>query len=382
MKKPIRPVVLSLMFLVLGACQQPPPQANASPEEAGSELQATVQEIQQAIQELENAIQPLLPQQLSGQNFALGQTNLSDTLTGLAGLRLESLLSIKSLDLYPLALSPLPRGKFECTGGNCNQVGPSNDWEVRFKQQATDPWNKLLADWDASTQGTPSPTVETHDPHDTQNTMETPTKAFFALDFGENGSNEGEATFTASWRPSTCVNGKYLSEPESLNLSGFLNHPNASQRLVDLTNLSFTTSTTRLSLAWNFGLLGQGNESDLHTQGQVAVNGTTTLGTCGSLLENFNASSGEVSIDLSTRNTSLHLSFRVTQVEENPVRIHIQGGVLRVGSKVVTFEGILDDPNNNCVPGENLTLHFAGGQTMDLETFLIQHMNVQPCQQP
>jgi len=252
---------------------------------------------------------------------------------------------------------------------------------MRFKQQATDPWNKLLADWDASTKGTPSPTVETHQPHNTQNTMETPTKAFFAVDFGENGSNEGEATFTARWRPSTCLSGKYLLEPESLELKGFLDHPNANQRLVDLTNLSFTTSTTRLSLAWNFSLLSQGNESALHTQGQVVVNGTTTPGTCGNLLENFNASSGEVSIDLSTPNTSLHLSFQVTQVEENPVRIHIQNGLLRVDSKVVTFEGILDDQNNNCVPGENLILHFAGGQTMTLETFLIQRMNAQPCNQ-
>jgi hypothetical protein len=250
---------------------------------------------------------------------------------------------------------------------------------MRFKQGDADPWNKLLADWNASTKGTPSPTVETHQPRDTQNTQEMPTKAFFAVDFGEDGSNEGETTFTARWRPSTCLSGKYLLEPESLNLKGFLDHPNRSQRLVDLADLSSTTSTSRLALAWDLSLLVQGNDSALHTRGQVAVNGSATPDTCGSLLETFNASSGEVSIDLSTRNKSFHLEFRVSRVEESPVRIYIQNGLLRVDSKVITFEGILDNKNNNCVPGENLTLHFAGGQTLSLEDFLIQQAGAQPC---
>lgn len=381
-----RSAILGLLVSALAACSQPPPSANASAEETSQTLQTLAQEIQQAIQqtiqEMENALRGLFPQQLAGQNLIPGQANLSNALENLTALRWENILSLRPLGLYPLATSSLPRGKIECVGGNCNQVGPSDDLELRFKDQVTDPWNKALADWNASTRGTPSATVETHQPHDTQNTLETPTKAFFAMDFGENGSNEGEATFTASWRPSTCLSGKYLLEPVSASLKGFMAHPTTSQRLLDLTNLSLTTSSTRLDLAWDLSLLVQGNDSALHTQGQVVINGTSTPGTCGSLLENFNASSGEVSFDLDTRTKSLHLSFQVTQVEEDPVRIHIQNGMLRVDSKVVTFEGILDDENNNCVPGENLTLHFAGGQNMSLETFLIQYMNAQRCSQP
>ncbi len=376
MRKLARFTGLGLIGLLLVACpMQPTPQANATPQETGQYLQALGEEIQQVIQELKNALKGFSPE-LSMQGLS------PNSLQSIPELRLEKLFSIQPLDIVPLATQNLPRGKIECIGGNCNQVGPSDDWELRFKQQATDPWNKLLADWDASTIGTPSPTVETHQPYSTQNTGETPTKAFFAVDFGENGSNEGQATFTARWRPSTCLSGKYLLEPESLSLQGFLDHPNGSQRLVDLAKLSITTSDTRLALDWNLSLLTQGNDSALHTQGQVVVNGTSTPGTCGSLLENFNASSGEVSIDLSTHNSSLHLSFRVTQVEESPLRIHIQDGLMRVNSKVVTFEGILDDANNNCIPGENLTLHFAGGQTMNLETFFTQHMGAQPCNEP
>ncbi|ADW21044.1 MULTISPECIES: hypothetical protein [Thermus] len=377
MRKLLGLVGLGILGLVLVACpQQPAPQANATPQETSQNLQALSTEIQQVIQELEDALQGLRPQQLSIQNLNL------NTLQALPDLRLESLFSIRPQDVVPLATQFLPRGKIECIGGDCNQVGLSDDLEIRFKQQTTDPWNKALADWDALNGGTPSPTVETHQPHDTQNILEAPTKAFFAVDFGENGSNEGEATFTASWRPSTCLNGKYLLEPVSLSLQGFLNHPTSSQRLVDLATLSLTTSSTRLGLEWNLSLLVQGNDSALHTQGQVVVNGSTTPGICGSLLENFNPSSGEVSLDLSTPTKSLHLEFRVTQVEENPMRIHIQNGLLRVDSKVVTFEGILDDQNNNCVPGENLTLHFAGGQAMSLEDFLTQYMGAQPCNQP
>lgn len=377
MRKPILFVGLGLLGLVLVACpQQPAPQPNATPQDTSQNLQDLSADIQQVIQELQNAFQGLLPQQLSPQNTTL------DPLKALPNLHLEDLFTIRPTDLVPLATSSLPRGQIQCEAGTCEPVGPSEDLEIRYRKQTTDPWNKALADWDASTKGTPSPTVETHQPQDTQNTLETPTGAFFAVDVGDNGSNEGEATFTANWRPSTCLNGKYLLEPVSLGLQGFLNHPTSSQRLVDLANLGLTTSSTRLGLEWNLSLLVQGNDSALHTQGQVVVNGSTTPGTCGSLLENFNASSGEVSIDLSTRTKSLHLEFRVTQVEENPVRIHIQNGLLRVDSKVVTFEGILDDQNNNCVPGENLTLHFAAGQTMSLEDFLIQHMGAQPCNQP
>lgn len=365
---------LGLLGLVLVACSpQPTPQANATPQETSQSLQALSAEIQQVFQELGNAFQELLPQQLSTLNLN------PNSLRTLSELQLDRLFPIQPLDITPLGTQSLPRGKMECVGSNCNEVGPSDDLELRFKKHSTDPWNKLLADWDYSTKGNPSPTVETHPRYNTQDTMETPTKAFFALDFGDNGSKEGEATFTAQWRPSTCLQGKYLFEPQSLGLTGFLDHPNRTQRLVDLRKLSYTSSASQQDLAWNLSLLVQGNDSALHTQGQMTVKGTATPGTCGSLQENFSPSSGQVSITLSTQNHSMSLSFTVPKVEDNPLRIHIQNGNLRVDGKVVTFEGIFDDQNKNCVPGENLTLHFASGQTMSLETFLIQHMGVRPC---
>jgi hypothetical protein len=249
---------------------------------------------------------------------------------------------------------------------------------MRF-QKADGTWNKLFADWDYSSKGASSPTVYVHNPSDTQSLWEMPTKAFGSLDLKEDGTNEGEATFQATWRPSTCLSGKYLTEPGNLSLTGFLQRPAGTGRLVDLPSLSLTTSASQLKLVWNLSLLTQGNDADLHTEGSIQINGSSTPGTCGSLLEKFNASSGEVDVKLDTRNHAAHLYFKITDWNENTGAITIQNGYLTVDGKTVTFAGVLDDANGNCVPGENLTLTFAGGQTMSLETYLIQKLGASPC---
>lgn len=372
------------LVLALVACstqqppqQQPPqqpPQATATPQEIATGLQSLASEIQQAIQEIQSTLEGVVPLQLANQGLGL------EDLKALPHLDLQKLLNTNLLHLTPLAAYDLPRGKIECTGQSCNPVGPSDDLEVRFRERSTDPWNKALADWNYSTKGAPSSTVWVHDPNNTRDTQEMPTKAFFALDLREDGTNQGEATFTARWRPSTCLSGNYLLEPENLSVQGFVDHPTQAGRLADLRKLNFTSSNTQVGLEWDLSLLVQGNTSGLATKGLIRALGTTTPGTCGSLLEKFDARSGEVDVELSTRNSSMRIAFTVTQVEEYPaVRFHLKNGYLRVDSKVVTFEGILDDQNNNCVPGENLTLRFAGGQTMSLEAFLIQHMGAQPC---
>lgn len=374
MKKSQRILWLGLVFVFAACSSQQSPQANATPQETASELQNLAAEVQQAIQEIQNAVTEVLPQQLASQGLHL------ESLQALARLDLQELLRPNPLHLTPLAASDLPRGRIECTGSSCDQVGSSDDLEVRFRERVTDPWNKALADWNYSTKGTSSPTVRVHDPYYIAYTQEMPTKAFFALDLKEDGTNQGEATFTARWRPSTCLSGKYLSEPENLSLQGFVDHPTQAGRLADLRKLNFTSSNTQVGLEWDLNLLVQGNASGLATKGFVRTLGTSTPGACGSLLEKFDARSGELDAELSTRNSSMRIAFKVTQVEETPsTRIHVQNGYLRVDSKVVTFEGILDDQNGNCVPGENLTLRFAGGQTMSLETFLIQHMGATPC---
>ncbi|WP_234554740.1 hypothetical protein [Thermus caliditerrae] len=359
------------LALVLSACPQQAPQANTTPEETSSYLQTVAQDIQQVLQDLQTALQGILP--LRVQSLQELKASLET---------LSRLPSLQSLGLEPLATSDLPRGKLECVGGICNQTGSSDDLEVRFKEQATDPWNLALADWNASRLGSPSSTVWVHTPSNTTDTQEMPTKAYFFLDLREDGAKEGEATLQAQWRPSTCLIGKYLFEPENFSLSGHLNHPSTAGRLVDLRKLAFTSSSTRLALEWDLSTLTEGGRSAMTTKGTLGVNGTTTPGTCGSLLENFDASTGDVNLELSTAHSSLRLAFKITQVEEEPFRIHLKDGYLQVDSKVVTFEGILDDQNDNCVPGENLVLHFAGGQNMTLEEFLIQYMGAQPCNQP
>jgi len=259
-------------------------------------------------------------------------------------------------------------------------VGSSDDLEMSF-QKPDGSWNKLFADWDYSSKGAPSPTVYVHNPYDQQGQylQEMPTKAFGSLDLGKNGTNEGEATLQATWRPSACLSDNYLTEPENLSLTGFLQRPAGTGRLVDLPSLSLTTSASQLKLVWELSLLTQGNDADLYTEGSIQIIGSSTPGTCGSLLEKFNASSGEVDVKLDTRNHTARLYFRITDWNENTGAITIQNGYLTIDNKTVSFAGVLDDANGNCVPGENLILTFAGGQTMSLEDYLIQQLGASPC---
>ena len=366
--------VLPLLF---AACTPPPPQANTTPEEAATGTQSALLEVQAEIQNLLAELDRIFSGSFTGLGLSAGAleplAQPGRWLTHPFG------LLARPLDLVPLATQGLPRGQFQCQAGNCSSTGSSDDLVIRYRAQETDPWNKALADWDYSTKGSSSPTVEAHLPGNTSDTNEVPTKAFFALDLGDDGSNQGEATLSARWRPSTCLPGKYLTEPESLRLQGFLDHPTGTARLVDLRTLEFTSSNTQVGLSWDLALNVTGNESALATRGGVTVNGSANPGTCGSLMETFSPTGGSLDVELSTRTHSLHLAFQVPRVEENPTRIHVQNGYLTVDGKTVTFDGILDDENGNCVPGENLTLRFANNQTMTLEAFLIQHMDARPC---
>jgi hypothetical protein len=374
----------SLLFLLTACPQTPaPPQSNTTPSEFSTALQNVGQDIQGTLSQINQELQQLLQGIPFGQFTPLGQ--------GLQILeqRLDPLIYLKQPLPRPQELlggilpqgvqTPLPRGKFACPyNSSCSQVDTSDDLEMRF-QKADGTWTKLFADWDYSSKGASSPPVYVHNPSDTQSLWEMPTKAFGSLDLKEDGTKEGEATFQATWRPSTCLSGKYLTEPGNLSLTGFLQRPAGTGRLVDLPSLSLTTSASQLKLVWNLSLLTQGNDADLHTEGFIQINGSSTPGTCGSLLEKFNASSGEVDVKLDTRNHAARLYFKITDWNENTGAITIQNGYLTVDGKTVTFAGVLDDANGNCVPGENLTLTFAGGQTMSLEDYLIQKLGASPC---
>ncbi|WP_027877816.1 hypothetical protein [Meiothermus cerbereus] len=355
------------------------PTPSATPGQLTANFRAVGQELEGTIQQLQQEFQGLLPQVgLSSQ----GLQPLVQKIDPLTYLQ-QPFPSFQSLlgNILPQAyLRDLPRGQVQCpNGGSCTLAGSSDDLEIRYQKGSA--WNKLLVDWNYSTKGAASPTVYLHQPYDQQGQYleEMPTKAFARLDLGENGSNEGEATFQAQWRSSTCLIGKYLFEPERLSLQGFINRPAGTGRLVDLQDLSLNTSATKLSFGWNLNLLTQGNDSALHTEGLLQVNGSSTPGMCGSLLEKFNASSGEVDVKLDTQNHTARLYFKITDVDENTGVITIQSGYLTLDRQTVTFTGVLNDQNRNCVPGENLTLTFASGQTMSLEQYLIQHMEASTC---
>ena len=91
--------------------------------------------------------------------------------------------------------------------------------------------------------------------------------------------------------------------------------------------------------------------------------------------EDFEVDEATVRADVSATSAgdsrSLGFGVKVDDIVTEPASARLSKGVVEVDSRAaVTFSGTLDDANGNEVPGENVTLNFADGETVSLETFL------------
>lgn len=264
----------------------------------------------------------------------------------------------------------LPRGvyTFDAAGDEWVLTGPSDvlelNWEFEHEGEHD---GRLVVDWDAD-----APTtfvrLESGQNH------EAPQGARANLEV--DGDEAGELAVGASYVVNACG----FSEPESVDLSGFLGHDD--ERL-ELTAIDFTFEEGAQSTFTSHGdVSARADDDSLSLSWNVALNGSVARDAATCHVEDVSVTSGEVELELAAdvfgKKKSLGLSadFSDVMFDEGSGAFSValaDGRVLLDGVLAIAFDGVLDDANRNGVPGDNLSLTFAGGETMTLEEFLLDH---------
>lgn len=201
----------------------------------------------------------------------------------------------------------------------------------------------------------------------TINGQQVPTHATAALTV--DGNAMGNLDASGSWQSTSCGT---ILEPASLTLSGAigtssnqikvssfsLKIPKASGTLSTQGKLSATAAGKTVTLDWN-----------------VAVDGSATRDATTCALTSFTPTGGSLSVGLTTPSHSASLAFDASNVQMSQygglASVVLSNGKLTIDNSVATtFQGTLDDSNQNGTPGENVTLTFKGGTQETLEQFL------------
>jgi hypothetical protein len=266
----------------------------------------------------------------------------------------------ESLNRLPRSTSTtlLPSGVFDCTTGTCPTLPVTNDdliirWRTPNNQDAA-----LTFDWDGSSDGTASAPVKafvySYVSGTTTNTyyQMLPTKLRATLMVGTTKLLDGALDVT--WRAKANEPGIYEQFPTMLSVKGFLARTDGTH-FVDVPVFNWQSANTGLIVNADVTTSAAGNPAHILLSATLPVllgNPTTILNT-----------SGKFALDFRGMGRSLALSFNLSNVhlQDPPRSTEISDGVLSLNGKAMTFSGKLDDQNENCIPGENLTLHFSGG---------------------
>ena len=107
-----------------------------------------------------------------------------------------------------------------------------------------------------------------------------------------------------------------------------------------------------ITLEWTLGVTGEREREDCFTSDYVPTG-------------------GNVDVSLTSDAGSFALGVNVGSVDLENKSATLSDGALRINNTLaVSFAGTLDDANGNGVPGENVVLTFAGGQSATLEEVL------------
>lgn len=354
--------VLALVF-VLAACntQVKPQMSQASFDQSWQEYQANLGAVAAEVgQDL--ALQALMNQpagapgintlSLAAAVMKLGpQTTAADAL-GLLG------------EIAPLADNNLERGKYD--------YDSTNGWESDPNYTGDDlvlTWNfdddqgdshlaELTFDWNYG-----AATVDVRERDGSTSEMPQDMMVTLKVDGSVVGSLRGQFGWYS-------CNGAPIAEPTSVAING---SAGANDRIEFSFNLS--AGDSRISTSGSFSATSGGDSAsfswNVSADGQMQRDGD-----CFST--GFDVTAGHVDFQTSETvggetssfafNTDFTLNF---DASGNPVSAGLSNGFIKVdGAVAVTFSGTLDDANNNCVPGENVTLVFADG-SMSLEQYLI-----------
>ncbi len=204
---------------------------------------------------------------------------------------------------------------------------------------------------------------------------EAPRKAQLTLEI--DGVRFVELNFEANWRAKTSVSPdnipipRVVRTPNSLSLSGFLKNETGAD-LLRLTTFNLAISNTSIVTALDFKS-SDGTKTSV-TKFNVTVNGIVDFDADGNYFRIIPGGAVPSSFDVTL--DKLHIVLKATNWVFGdgmvPISVEIKDGRIDFDQTFVTFDGTIDDPNGNCIPGENLKLYYSDG-TKTLEQYLSEN---------
>lgn len=359
-----------VLLLALAACSKP-----AAPQATQADFDRSIQNYQTGLNTVAaDADQDLALQALG--NMPSGAPGLTATslASGLMSLSARPVTPSEALKLLggmiPLTDQDLPRGKWAYNPSTLlweedpNYSGDDLVLTWPFKDDTHSA--QLTFDWNHN--GASTVSVRESD----GTTSEAPQDMQITLEV----DGQGAGTLSGQFAWYDC-SGAPIAEPTSVTL-------NASAGVSDRIELTFnlSASDTRVSSSGSFSANAGGDSASFAWD--VRADGTMQRdASCFST--GFDTSSGHVNLQSSTQasgsssslefNTDFSLNFDSSGDLDS---IELTNGYVKTdGVLAVTFSGTLDDANNNCIPGEHVTLVFADG-SQTLEEYLI-HQGATGC---
>jgi hypothetical protein len=204
---------------------------------------------------------------------------------------------------------------------------------------------------------------------------EAPRKAQLTLEV--DGKRFVELNFEANWRSKTSVSPdnipipRVVRTPNSLTLSGFLKNETGTD-LLRLTTFNLAISNTSIVTALDFKS-SDGTKTSV-TKFNVSVNGIVDFDADGNYFRIIPGGAIPSSFDVTL--DKLHFAFKASNWifgdGMSPISVDIKDGRIEFDQTFVTFDGTIDDPNKNCIPGENLKLYYSDG-IKTLEQYLSEN---------
>jgi hypothetical protein len=283
----------------------------------------------------------------------------------------------------------LPRGAYDCRNAtaaspNCIKT-TSDDYSLIYKNTSSTEV-KLLADWDASSIGTASPT-QTISITNSGNTYDTelPTKAAFLLQVGTTKVVEG--SISAAWAKATVK--PFPGAASTIEQIGLVNgslkgivKSLAGSNVLVIRGISYAFAANKVSTTGDFSII-DADTIRARWNFEVGMTPDSNNGFFGSTpligLMNYKPSGdSKIAASLEINADQYAFKFDTSNFVESPFALSFANGFIFQKGKTATFSGVLNDANKNCIPGDDLNVT-TNGATQTLQTILVNNFSVQPC---
>lgn len=377
--KYIKNIGIVCFLLLLAACGAPNSPKPIQTVWTEADLSAHISDMALNIQSLIGKSSPgldllaAIPQNSPVANFSLLQNlgSLQNPQENLQELGQLSFFNSTKQNLFITGIESLPRGywKLDPDTGLWEKTGDASDLILDFPIENPDGTNssaKVVFDWDAK-----APTRQVASPG---GEIEVPSDMTIAL--SSDGNSLGLVSIAAEWYASTC--GYATFEPVKLAIKGeFKGFANESLSFVIDVQGSDTDKGQRRVQIDSLVTLKVGDDSaefafDTNLYGKVLRDEDC-------FFTDYQIQKGDVaaklSVTVNAQKDSLGISFAFTKpsidISTGYYSATIKNGKVTANDQVVvTFAGVLDDGNENGIPGENILIEFDDGSSLSLEDVL------------